>query len=151
MSGLLILLLLLIPAVAIARSRNRKDSNYDVIADSEYAPYAAWIVAQARHESANFSSYVYRTDNNPFGIKWYSDKVSMGTKGVKASDGGNYTHFENDTVAFKALLAWLRRHKIPTNLTTVDQYAQALRDEGYYTDSVSNYASALRRWLNYKP
>jgi flagellum-specific peptidoglycan hydrolase FlgJ len=137
-------------------NRNKKADNYGFIAGTEYAPYAAWIIAQAKHESANFTSRVYRTDNNPFGLKYYSDSVSMGTKGLAASDGGNYTHFKNDQIAFKAYLNWIRREThagrktgpLPTNYTTVDQFAQGLRDRGYYTDSVSNYTAALKRWLN---
>jgi len=155
--GLLILLLAALPVAVIAmNSRNRKSKNYDIVAGTEYANYADWVVAQARHESADFTSKVYRTDNNPFGLKWYSDKVSMGTRGLQASDGGYYTHFKNDQVAFRAYVEWLRRNKhagivtgpLPTDLTTVYEFAKALHDRKYYTDSVSNYATALQRWLN---
>jgi len=157
--GLMILLLVALPIAVIAMTtRNRKRKNYDIVAGTEYAPYADWIVAQARHESADFTSKVYRADNNPFGLKWYSDDVSMGTRGTQASDGGYYTHFLNDQIAFLAYLDWIRRNKhaglvtgpLPTNLKTVDEFAQALRDRKYYTDSVYNYATALKRWLNKK-
>jgi len=129
--------------------KNSKDSstNKNIIAHSEYGAYADLVIAQAKHESANFTSKVYKTDNNPFGMKVPSKREFLGTPGMKASDGGNYAHYESDSVAFKDLLKWMRATRFPTDCETVEQYAAELRARKYYTDSLANYTKALKKWL----
>ena len=43
--------------------------------------YRRFIVAQAAHESGNFSSKVYKENNNPFGIKYIGQDEAEGEKG----------------------------------------------------------------------
>lgn len=135
-------------------SQNQKAGtiNRQVIAQSEYGSYADFVIAQAKHESANFTSKVYREDNNPFGMKWFPRRNSLGTKGTPApaSEGKGmfYTRYDNDTLAFKDLLKWFRINRFPIGLTTVEEYAKALKAEGYYGDTVANYTKALKKWLS---
>jgi flagellum-specific peptidoglycan hydrolase FlgJ len=134
-------------------SSNQKSGsiNRQVIAQSEYGNYADFVIAQAKHESANFTSKVYRANNNPFGMKVPSKRGFLGSQGTPApaSEGKNmfYARYESDTVAFKDFLKYLRAVRFPVDLDTVEDYALALKGKGYYGDTVSNYTKALKKWL----
>lgn len=137
-------------------SQNQKAGtiNRQVIAQSEYGSYADFVIAQAKHESANFTSKVYRENNNPFGMKVPRVRPFLGTQGTPApaseGKGMYYARYESDTVAFKDLLKWFRAVRFPIGLTTVEEYAKALKAEGYYGDTVANYTKALKKWLGVK-
>lgn len=126
---------------------NRKSQNFDVVAASKYAPYAAIIVAQAKHESANFTSAVYKANNNPFGMKVPSIRKFLGSVGTKAPDGGYYARYDSDTTAFKDFLIWLTARRFPVDLGSVEAYATALKAKGYFGDTVENYIRGIKRWL----
>jgi len=127
---------------------NLKSANKAIVLNSEFANYADFVVAQAKHESANFTSNVYKANNNPFGMKVPSQRKFLGTRGTPANDGGYYARYESDSVAFEDLLLWMRARKFPTNLETVEDYAEALKARGYFGDTLYNYTNALKRWLN---
>jgi len=149
--GLLITLLLLLRMKSQANNQKSGDVNRQVIAQSEYGNYADFVIAQAKHESANFTSKVYLANNNPFGMKVPSVRGFLGTQGTPApaGEGKNmfYARYENDTVAFKDFLKWLRAVRFPVDLDTVEDYAKALKDKKYYGDTVANYTKALKKWL----
>lgn len=140
--GLAILLL-----IRAMKAPNRKSLNSDVFKGTEFEKYTWWIISQARHESNNFTSNVYRANNNPMGMKVPSVRKFLGTEGTKAPDGGHYAKYVNDTQGFQDFLVWLRARKFPTNLSTVDEYVQAMKDKGYYGDSVSNYLRGVKYWM----
>ena len=125
--------------------------NRQIIQHSEYGEYTDFVIAQARHESADFTSKVYRDNNNPFGMKVPGKRGFLGTQGTPApaseGKGMYYARYESDTVAFQDFLKYLRAVRFPVGLTTVDQYAKALKERGYFGDTLANYTKALKKWL----
>lgn len=110
------------------------------------APLKYFIAAQAAHESANFTSSVFKDCNNSFG---YSN--------VRGACPGHerYQKYNSVNESVLEVVAWIKRRqaegKFPANLATIttpEQYAQLLKNSNYYEDSVSNYASGIRRFLN---
>jgi flagellum-specific peptidoglycan hydrolase FlgJ len=99
-------------------------------------PISKIITAQSGHETNGWTSNVYLKDNNLFGYGY---------------DGsGNYTFYPygiQDSV--DDLVGWLDRH-LPgyETITVPDDYAQAIRSKGYYTDSEVNYSNGISRWIN---
>lgn len=132
-------------------TRNKKAASSSAVDGTEYEAYKPWIVAQARHESADFGSPVYRNNNNPFGMKVPSRRPFLGTQGTKAPDGGYYARYTNDYQAWKDLLEWYRFTNFPTNLQTVDEYVTALKQRGYFTANYDLYLNAVKAWLNKYP
>lgn len=123
---------------------NRKDLNRDVIAHSEYSSYADFVLAQAIHESDNFSSNVYKKNNNPFGMKVPSKRPFLGRVGTKAPDGGHYAAYDNDMIAFKDYLKWLRYTNFPIGLKTVEEFVAAMKKRGYFGASEESYLKAMK-------
>lgn len=94
------------------------------------------ITAQSGHETNGWTSNVWLKDNNGFGYGYQG--------------GGNYTYYPYGiTDSVDDLVGWLDRH-VPgyETFTDPDQYAQALKDAGYYTDVESNYSAGISRWFN---
>lgn len=131
--------------------RSKKAKASSALDGSEYEQYKPWVIAQARHESANFSAPVYRNNNNPFGMKVPERRPFLGTQGTKAPDGGYYARYRDDYQAWEDLILWYRYTKFPTDLDTVDQYVTALKQRGYFQAPYDLYLNAVEAWLKKYP
>lgn len=106
------------------------------------------IVAQARHETGNFTSAVFRDCNNAFGYSAINSAVACpGHAFYKA-----YGSVQDSTIE---VCNWIKRRlaegKFP-DLNTIKspaEYANLLKAAGYYEDNPVNYAAGLSRWLTY--
>lgn len=96
---------------------------------------AQFIWAQMAHESANFQSDLARKDHN------YA--------GVKGTDG-EYLHFDSDEDFVNYMADYLPEYSNNGifNAKNVDEYAQALKDGGYFGDTVENYAGDMKNILS---
>jgi flagellum-specific peptidoglycan hydrolase FlgJ len=108
------------------------------------------LVAQAKHETANFTSHVFDTDNNLFGYNYAGQ--SLASPGLAQPGGGNYAHYDNYQDSIDDVLGWFARREaegafIINSLTTPQAYAQALKDAGYYTGPLTAYLNGLARYL----
>lgn len=112
---------------------------------------ARLITAQARLETADYTSNVFKRSNNAFGMKYVPTKYQSGSCGISSEFGvdrstyGCYSSIENSA---RDLVAWLMRRqsdgRINVNsISTADQYAAALKSNGYYGSSTASYASGL--------
>jgi flagellum-specific peptidoglycan hydrolase FlgJ len=114
---------------------------------SKYRALLPYIVAQAKHETNDFNSKVYLTDNNMFGIKWINSPSQKATKGLFSPEGNNYAHFANDTDSLADLLRIFEVKKMPLSVVDANEYAMRLQERGYFTDGLENYQRALNKWL----
>lgn len=117
------------------------------------------IVAQAKHETGNFTSPVYRNNNNLFGYKFRGQKLAI--QGSQAPKGewqkkeipeyyAKYLKLEDSV---KELAEWIKRRQkekiFPVNLSdikTPQQYALLLKKSGYYGDTLANYTRNLNAY-----
>lgn len=114
------------------------------------------IVAQAKHETGQYTSTVFTADNNLFGYMYVGQAGA--TQGISKPGGGYYAHYSSWGGSVTELINWIKRRqnegKFPADLATIttpQQYASLLKDSGYYTDSVSNYTAGLIRWFQSLP
>jgi hypothetical protein len=92
------------------------------------------ITAQSGHETAGWTSNVYESLNNCFGYGY---------------SGGTYYGYNSIEDSVTDLVNWLSTHVTDfQNITDPDVYAQALKDNSYYTDTETNYAAGIARWFN---
>lgn len=109
------------------------------------------ILAQAKHETGNFTSPVYQDCNNAFGYSAY--------QGHGACQGHSfYRHYPSLIESTHELVGWIERRQWEGNfpldlneIKTAAQYAELLKENGYYEDSLANYKNGLERWLDYLP
>lgn len=93
------------------------------------------ITAQSGHETAGWTSNVFRSLNNAFGFGF--------------TGGGNYYGYNSIEESVTDVINWLSA-KVPgfQDITDPDIYATAIRGQGYYTDSESNYAQGIWDYID---
>lgn len=101
------------------------------------------LIAQAQLESGNFSSHIFLTCNNAFGYKYIGQALANGPCGQSPS-GNSYAHYNSLEDSTKEVADWiLRRWDQFKSINNPFDYAKALKKNGYYGESLSNYASGL--------
>jgi len=112
------------------------------------AQLANIIIAQARHETGDYTSNAYKIDNNLFGYKYIGQTGA--TKGIKSSERDYYAHYRNIEASVDELCRWINRRqkegKFPNNLASITspaQYAQLLKNNSYYGSTLLSYTTGL--------
>lgn len=134
---------------------NNNHSTVYNVAKSEGATdtFARLVVSQFTHESNNFTSNVFKKNNNPLGMKVPAKRKSPFILGAGTSAPSNegstpYAKFASLADATRDLFHWLRYNKINFDaIYSPGQYAAILKQKGYYGDSQENYTNALNRFF----
>jgi hypothetical protein len=149
---------------------------YDVAIAEGFTPTAAkFVVAQARFESANYSSNVFNTNNNTSGMKYIgqplatrgtlappAERTSTCRNGGKCVNSDYYAKFEsvadsaNDVISrlYNITKGGITPQQLK-NAKTPEEFAQLLKARGYYGESkgqspaqsVNEYAAGIRSLL----
>lgn len=102
--------------------------------NTEYSQLAPLLSAQAQHETGNFSSSAYISQNNMYGMKHAVIRDQLGV-----NDGRTYRTYANPVQSMQDMLMYLRAVNFPTTVLSVQEYVQELKNRGYFGDSVANY------------
>jgi uncharacterized FlgJ-related protein len=128
---------------------------YQTLIDQKIPPTLAKIVtAQSQYESGNYTSNVFKTDNNAFGYKYVGQKIATRGLPSPASEGDNYAHYNSVADSAKEIANWLkRRHKegkLPAleAITTPAQYSKLIKAAGYYGASENTYTKGITKIFN---
>lgn len=108
---------------------------------------ADWIWAQWSHESGGFNSELAREDNNFGGIKTDNPRPGIDPP---APDGGYYRHFDSPEEYADYFAKYIKLYDEDGvfRAKNIDEYAQALKNGGYFGDSVENYANGMKGALD---
>lgn len=118
------------------------------IRKSKYSNYDKWIEAMSKHETNNYRSMISEKYNNIFGMGYPFIRPSVNVgKTLEFIEGQNMSVYASRDQAIEDLLLWMDYNRFPADLKSVEAFANALRQKGYYTDSVDNYLKGLNRWL----
>lgn len=116
--------------------------------------FANLLTAQARFESADYTSNVYKQNNNLFGYKFVGQAgATRGTVAPKsewpnANTPSYYAKYKSVEDSANEVINWLlRREKegkfLIKDLTTAGKYAAALKSGNYYGSSAADYGNGL--------
>ena len=113
------------------------------------------LVAQAQHETGNFTSNFFKRYNNAFGYSYVrGGKWQLATPGTVADNGQPIAAYKNVENSTMEVVEWIKRRvqegKFPA-LDKIDSpqvYAELLRNAGYYTDTLDNYRRGLVSFFN---
>lgn len=119
---------------------------------------AAIVVAQARYETADYSSNVYKQNNNLFGYKYVGQALAVQGSPVPGSEQSTgpkyYAKYATVEDSVKELVQWIRRRVdgkqfTMQELTTPEGYAAGFGRLPYrfFGVSVAQYAAGLRAKL----
>jgi hypothetical protein len=115
---------------------------------------ALLLVSQSKHETALFSSPVFWENKNMFGYKYVPGAKLQDSSGRISTEGDPYAKYATYENSVLEVVGWLKRRvkegKFPPleKITTEKQYAELLKNAGYYGDPVKNYLSGLIRFFN---
>lgn len=115
---------------------------------SKYEGLTPYLVAQAKHESANFTSPLFKSQKNVWGMKSGSSPNQPGEPGREAPDGGNYRKYNSITEATDGIIFWLDRKNFPVSVPSVTSFVNELKDRHFFTDSKENYINGMQRFLS---
>lgn len=115
------------------------------------------MVAQARHETGDFTSNFFRKYNNAFGYTYSGSKYQIG-RGDIADNGYNIAAYASVADSTKEIADWIKRRQaegiFPQDLSTIqtpEQYAQLLKARNYFGDTLANYTAGIKRYFSNNP
>jgi len=124
------------------------------MADGMPPVLATLIVAQARHETAGYTSSVFKTCANCFGYKWVNQPTAAGAC-LTSTEGDPYARYTSIEQSTHELTLWIKRRQhsgvFPqdlTAITTADQYASLLKQANFFGAPVYQYTNGLLYWLS---
>ena len=101
---------------------------------------ALLIVAQAKHETGNFTSKTFLQNHNCFGYKFVAGAKYQDGAGRTSTEGDPYAKYKSVVESTQEICAWLKRHiSNYAKLKTPLEYATALKNVGYYGAPISQY------------
>lgn len=135
---------------------------YDVAIRNGYSPFISKLIAaQARLESANYTSSVFKLNNNMFGMKYVGQPLA--TRGTlvpsdeRSSGDRNtnyYAKYKTPEDSAKDVVERLYRIKIGgvtqsqlQNAQTSLEFAKLLKQRQYFGGTAETYASGLKSRL----
>jgi flagellum-specific peptidoglycan hydrolase FlgJ len=113
--------------------RALKDSGFNDL-------WAQWVTAQAAHETANFTSFIYRKNNNAFGMKF----GPVHPHSAKEQNG--YAYYERVPDSVAAYRDLFKSWGLVT-LATVDSFVKLLRDQKYFDAPYAEYLAGVKYYL----
>lgn len=120
-----------------------------VILFSKYRALMPYIIAQAKLESGNFSSKVFKTDNNYFGMKLPVKRPTVAAgPGLLSPEGNHYAHYNSESDSVTDLLLWMEYTKFPTVVYNSEVYVSELKSRNYFGSSETSYLKNINYWLN---
>lgn len=106
--------------------------------DSEQAKL---VVSQAAHETNNFSSRIFKQNNNLFGMKVSSRKIATSEKNGHAV----YSNIEDSVKDYKAYYTARNYNKA---YTSVESFAEALKSKNYFEAPINEYIKGMKHFYN---
>lgn len=133
---------LLMLYVLFLRTKSQSKEIETVFRGTEYQNLVPLIIAQAKHETGNFTSSLFRNHNNMFGMK-----VPVKRKSFRNGETENgFSTFANTKDSARDFLEYLRSVNFPKNVDSF-QYVAALKNRKYFEDALGNYLKGVQSWL----
>lgn len=120
---------------------------YNVAIDEGLSPkLASFMVQQAKFESGNYQSDVFKDCNNSYGYKYVGQSLSTGPCNG-SPEGDNYAGYESVADSAKEVARWIKRREDQfKDVNTSDDYSAVLKKNGYFGDNLERYQKGLRRY-----
>lgn len=104
---------------------------------------ALCLVAQTQWETGNYTSNIFKNNNNVGGYKTYPGSTYQKFP-VPSGANPAYGYYANIQDSTLEIADWIKRRKADfETVKAVADYAMALKKNKYYEDTVANYSNGL--------
>jgi hypothetical protein len=111
--------------------------------DDEALHLCNLLIAQAKHETGNFNSNIYKFAHNLFGMKLSSRKVAT-------ESYAGHAKYKSDQDSIEDMLQYLESGRVYTlaNVSVMEplQYVLYLKSRKYFEDTVTNYFNGVSKF-----
>jgi len=114
-----------------------------IVKRSRWKNLANLIVAQAKHETGNFTSRIFKNQNNAFGMKHASKRIQLGTQ-IGNQTYRTYKSIEQSTKDLLLLYDW---NNMDPSIDNANDFAQELKNNCHYEAPAAEYARGMDRFL----
>lgn len=105
---------------------------------------AELAVSQSKHETGNYKSKHFRESNNAFGYAYVKGARYQIGAGSIADNKRPVAKYASVADSARELAAWvIRRKQHFVSVSNPQQYAETLKANGYFGDTVRNYVRGL--------
>jgi flagellum-specific peptidoglycan hydrolase FlgJ len=107
---------------------------------------SGFAVAQACHETAGFTSNIFISNNNCFGMKYAGQINAQGEK-------NGYANYQSINNSVKDFVAWYTKHRnsifsLPLYISSISSYVRFLKNNSYFTAPESEYLKGVTYFYN---
>ena len=115
-----------------------------ILRESGYSPEMARLVAAvSRHETGNYTSHVFKTLNNMFGMRF--PRIRQ-TTALYESDS-KYSVYADPSDSVRDMVLYLDARRFPADIDTAFDLVTEMKERGYFEDSFENYLRGVERAL----
>jgi hypothetical protein len=129
---------------------SKKPMEYDqliqqILRGAGYSPNTARIVAAvSRHETGNYTSHVFKTLNNMFGMRYPRIRE---TTALYESRDSKYSVYSSPADSVRDLVLYLSAGRYPFHVDNARDLVSLMKQKGYFEDSFENYLQGVERAL----
>lgn len=107
---------------------------------------AKWAMAQAAHETGNFTSNIFILNNNCYGMKYAGQSTALGEK-------NGYAYYNNIEESAIDLIKWYTRRRnnilsLPLYISNITDYVKFLKNNRYFEADETEYLNGCKYFLN---
>lgn len=120
---------------------------------SKWRNLRKYLIAQAKLESGNFNSNIYRKTNNPLAMGHATKREQLGDpspSGIFEGDGSSglsIQKYRNDTQGFRDMFLWYEYGNFPTSVNNAADYVRQLKKRKYFGLNEDKYLAGLEAML----
>jgi len=128
--------------------------NQAVILISPWRNLRPYLIAQAKLESENFTSNIYRKTNNPLAMGHARVRKQLGDPNpsdvFERGSTLSIQKYRNDTQGFRDMFLWYSQFKnppFPKSVGNAAQYVRELKKRHYFGLDEALYLKGVENWL----
>lgn len=107
---------------------------------------ASYATAQAAHETADFTSQLFKENNNAFGMMYVGQAAAKGKK-------NGYAYYDNIEQSAEDMAVYYVKARaalpfFPLFVNSIEKYVTFLKNRGYFTAPLSEYLAGCQNFYN---
>jgi flagellum-specific peptidoglycan hydrolase FlgJ len=104
---------------------------------------AKYVFAQAAFETGNFTSDIFKENNNLFGMKLPRVRQTLAT-----GENRGHATFNSITDSIKDFALFHKARALAPSFTSIDTYIETLNNKGYFEAPETQYSEGVKTYYN---